>query len=119
MSQPWQLRKTPRRNPHARGYARKPVTDTLPCFDVNALLHATPRENGIIRTQQVTNTSHPKTIGLRLTCETIEVKYRPLHRGQTPNVQALKLKWICTHFGRTRPAIHCDKCNRPFIKLYN
>ena len=119
MSQPWQLRKTPRRNPHARGYARKPVTDTLPCFDVNELLHVIPRNHGITRTQQFTSTSHPQAIRLRLTCETIEVTHRPLRRGQTPNVQTLRLKWIRTFFGRPRPAIQCDKCSRPFIKLYN
>ena len=119
MGMPWQLRKTPRRNPRARGYAPKPVADTLPCFDVNELLDAIPHKYGITRTQSFTSTSHPPVIGLRLTCETIEVIHPSLHRGQNGNVQTLRLKWIRTGFGRPRPAVHCDKCQRPFIKLYN
>src|SRR5262249_40670191 len=102
MRMPWQLRKTPRRNPRARGYAPKPINDALPCFDINELLHAIPRDYGV-----------------SLTYETIEVIHPSLHRGQNGNVQTLRLKWIRTGFGRPRPAIHCDKCNRPFIKLYN
>src|SRR5215471_14879645 len=119
MRMPWQLRKTPRRNPRARGYAPKPINDALPCFDINELLHAIPRNYCVIRTQQFSSSSHPQTIGLRLTCETVEVIHPSLHRGQNGNVQTLRLKWIRTGFGRPRPAIHCDKCNRPFIKLYN
>jgi len=119
MAMPWRLRNATRRNPRARGYMPKPINDALPCFDINELLHAIPRNYGIVRTQQFSSSSHPRTIGLRLTCETIEVIHPSLHRGQPPKVQTLKLKWIRTYFGRPRPAIHCDKCGRPFIKLYN
>jgi hypothetical protein len=119
MAMPPQLRKTPRRNPRARGYAPKPVTDTLPCLNVNELLHAIPRNYDVIRTQSFTSTSHPQIISLRLTYEAIEVIHPSLHRGQNGNVQTLRLKWIRTGFGRPRPAIYCDKCGRPFIKLYN
>jgi hypothetical protein len=58
-------------------------------------------------------------LSLRLTCNTIEVIHPSLHRGQNPNIQTFKIKWIHTGFGRHRPAIHCDKCQRAFIKLYN
>jgi len=119
MPMPPQLARAKRRNPRARGYAPKPIADTLPCFDINELSKVIPRNYDKVRTQSFTSSSHPPIIGLRLTYKTIEVTHRSLHRGQQGNSQTLRLKWIRTGFGRPRPAIHCDKCGRPFIKLYN
>lgn len=106
---PWQLRVT---KPKRKGQP-KPIFDTLPCFDVNEILNAIPRSYGIIRKQQFHSPSHAPIIGLRLTNEAIEV----IHGNG--NIQSFKLKWIRTYFGRPRPAIHCDKCQRPSTKLYN
>jgi hypothetical protein len=58
------------------------------------------------------SSSHPPVVGLRLTCETIEVFHK------SGNAQKFRIKWIRTHFGY-RPAVHCDKCQKPVQKLYN
>lgn len=107
---PWQLRVT---KPKRGKGQQRPVFETLPCFDVNEIINAIPRQYGIIRTQQFHSPSHPPLIGLRLTNEAIEV----VHRGG--NTQQFRLKWIRTYFGRPRPSLHCDKCQRPAIRLYN
>jgi hypothetical protein len=111
--QPPQLARAKRRNRFARGYVPKPVAETLPCFNICELVHIIPHKYGITRTQSSNSPSHPPIIGLRLTCEIIEV----IHKGG--NTQKFKLKWIRTNFGRPRPAIHCDKCQCPVLKLYN
>lgn|SRR5262249_54872752 len=113
MAMPWQLRTPKRRNPRARGYQPKPIAETLPCLGVNELVRIIPHKHGITRKQVFHSSSHPPMIGLRLTCEAIEVTHC------TGHVQSFRLKWIRTHFGHPRPAIHCDKCQRPVIKLYN
>lgn len=113
MSMPPQLkagllrrRQYPRREP-------KPIAETLPTLDVNELLRAIPHKHGITRTQSFNSPSHPQPISLRLTCEAIEVTH------PTGHVQTFRLKWIRTNFGHPRPAIHCDRCQRPVLKLYN
>jgi hypothetical protein len=113
MGMPPQLERALRvTKPKAKG-STKPIVETLPCFNINELLSAIPRRHDIIRRQSFSSPSHPPTIGLRLTCETIEVAHR------NGSIQTFRLKWIRTYFGRHRPAIHCDKCQRPVIKLYN
>ena len=113
MSMPRQLqmgllrrRQYPRREP-------RPIAETLPALDVNELLHAIPHKHGTVRTQSFTSPSHPPIIGLRLTCQDIEVAHSAGH------IQTFRLKWIRTGFGHPRPAVLCDKCQRPVLKLYN
>jgi hypothetical protein len=112
MMPPQLARALQRCKPRRKG-STKPVVETLPCFNVNELLDAIPRKYGIIRTQSFTSSSHPPIIGLRLACDAIEVTHK------NGNIQNFTLKWIRTYFGRPRPAIRCDKCQRAFIKLYN
>jgi hypothetical protein len=110
---PPQLARALQRTKPRKYKSTKLVAETLPCFNVNELVHAIPHKYGIVRTQSFTTPSHPPLLGLRLTYETIEA----IHRNG--NIQKLKIKWIRTGFGHPRPAIHCDKCRRAVTKLYN
>jgi hypothetical protein len=115
MAMPEQLARglTKRRYRLAKGFQPQPkaIAETLPALNVNELLRAIPHNHGIIRTQSFSSPSHPPIIGLRLTCQDIQATHC------TGHVQTFRVKWIRTGFGHPRPAIHCDKCQRPVIKV--
>ena len=112
MAMPPQLARWQKTKP--RKYkSTKLIAETLPCFDINELVHAIPRNYGIVRTQDFSSSSHVPLLRLRLTCEEIQV----IH-GRHKNVQTFKLKWAKTGFGY-RPLLQCDKCQRGARKLYN
>src|SRR5262249_36445655 len=87
----------------------RPIAECLPSINVNDL--QIPRDYAALTLPNI-SLRYPQLASMRLTAHNIEVTHN------TGRIQSFRLKWIKTNYGYPRPAIICDQCQQPRIKLY-
>src|SRR5262249_11994055 len=111
MAMPWQLRRGLMERRKSRRREPRPIAECLPSININDLSQQIPRNYATI-TLPNAGLKYPQVASMRLTYHNIEVTHT------TGRIQSFRLSWIKTGFGYPRPAMICNGCQQPRIKLY-